>query len=92
VKERTEEDLRGLVVELVAVDESGRDQLSSLEQPEVQKLKSIFSHQNLDLADTITKVRTMLLCAEVHLNIGMRVRPSLQLQEQRVVCLCTPST
>jgi hypothetical protein len=72
VKERTEEDLRGLVVELVAVDESGRDQLASLEQPEVQKLRSIFSHQNLDLADTITKVRTMLLCAEVYLHIAER--------------------
>jgi hypothetical protein len=59
VNERTQEDLRGLVVELVAVDENGKDQLSSLEQPEVQKLKSIFSHQKLDLADTVTKVRLM---------------------------------
>jgi hypothetical protein len=59
VNERTEEDLRGFVVELVAVDESGKDLMSSLDQPEVQKLRSIFSHQKLDLADTVTKVHTM---------------------------------
>jgi hypothetical protein len=52
------EDLRGLIIELVAVDESGTDQLSSLQQPEVQKLRSIFSHQKLDLADIVTKVHS----------------------------------
>jgi hypothetical protein len=56
VRERTMEDLRGLIVELVAVDESGKDQLSTLEQPEVQKLKSIFAHQKLDLSETVIKV------------------------------------
>jgi hypothetical protein len=61
VKERTEEDLRGLVVELVAVDESGKDQMSSLEKPELQKMWSIFSHQKLDLADIVTQVCAMLL-------------------------------
>jgi hypothetical protein len=59
VRARTVEDLRGLIIELVAVDASGKDQLSSLEQPEVQKLKSIFSHQNLDLTDIVTKVRVV---------------------------------
>jgi hypothetical protein len=56
VKERTMEDLRGLVTELVAVDENGRDQLSSLEQPEVQKLKSVFTHHRMDLGEVVTKV------------------------------------
>jgi hypothetical protein len=59
VKERTEADLRGLVVELVAVDQSGVDQLSSLEQPEVHKMWSIFSHQKLDLADIVIQVCAM---------------------------------
>jgi hypothetical protein len=63
VTERTAEDLRGLITELVAVGDSGKDQLSSLQQPEMQKLWSIFSHQKLDLADIITKVPTMLLRA-----------------------------
>jgi hypothetical protein len=57
VRERTMEDLRGLIIELVAVDENGKDQLSSLQQPEVQKLRSIFSHQKLSLSDTVLKVR-----------------------------------
>jgi hypothetical protein len=61
VKERTEEDLRGLVVELVAVDESGKDQMSTLEKPELQKMWSTFSHQKLDLADIVTQVCAMLL-------------------------------
>jgi hypothetical protein len=42
VKERTAEDLRGLIIELVAVDESGKKLWASLKQPEVQKLRSIF--------------------------------------------------
>jgi hypothetical protein len=58
VTERTVEDLRGLIIELVAVDETGNDQLSLLEQPELQKLWRIFSHQKLDLGDIVTKVRT----------------------------------
>jgi hypothetical protein len=61
VKERTIEDLRGLIIELVAVDEKGKDQWSSLDQPELQKLRSIFSHQKLDLADVVTQVCTMPL-------------------------------
>jgi hypothetical protein len=56
VRERTMEDLRGLIIELVAVDEHGNDQLSSLQQPEVQKLRSIFSHQKLSLSDIVLKV------------------------------------
>jgi hypothetical protein len=64
VTERTAEDLRGLITELVAVGDSGVDPLSTLQQPEMQKLWSIFSHQKLDLADIITKVATVLLRAD----------------------------
>jgi hypothetical protein len=60
VRERTVEDLRGLIIELVAVDESGKDQLSCLQPPEVQKLKGIFSHQKLDLSDAVFKVPAAL--------------------------------
>jgi hypothetical protein len=63
VRQRTKDDLRGLIIELVAIDESGTDQWSSLEQPDLLKLRSIFSHQNLDLADTVTKVCTTSLAA-----------------------------
>jgi hypothetical protein len=63
VKERTEEDLWGLVVELVAVDEDGKDQMSFLEQPELQKMWKIFSHQKLNLANIVTKVGSMSLSA-----------------------------
>ena len=56
MKERTAEDLRGLIVELVAVDASGKDQLSALDQSEMQKLWSIFSHQKLDMRDIVAKV------------------------------------
>ena len=58
VRERTMQDLRGLITELVAVDENGKDQLSTLDQPDVQKLKSIFAHAKLDLTDIASKVRS----------------------------------
>jgi hypothetical protein len=56
VRERTMEDLRGLIDELVAVDENGKDQLSALEPAEVLKLKTIFAHAQLDLTDIASKV------------------------------------
>ena len=61
VRERTMQDLRGLITELVAVDENGKDQLSALEQPEVLKLKSIFAHEELDLTEIASQVCSAIL-------------------------------
>jgi hypothetical protein len=70
VKERTREDLRGLITELVAVDENGRDQLSLLEQPDVQKLKSVFSHYSMDYGDTVDKVMRCALNLRMDTVVG----------------------